>query len=96
MESIAYIEYKSPNPGKGLRVIGELKLHQKEPLLYRGSDFRFNENLMNSQEFSQEFSQELTLENMMNSYVRRNRKFKIFIMRKKCQLDLIELQYRLV
>jgi transmembrane protein 231 len=73
MESIAYIEYKSPNPGKGLRVIGELKLHQKEPLLYRGSDFRFNENLMNSQEFSQE----LTLENMMNSYVRRNRKFKI-------------------
>jgi transmembrane protein 231 len=92
MESIAYIEYKSPNPGKGLQVIGELKLHQKEPLLYHRSDLRFNQNLVNSEEFSQEF----TLEDMMNSYVRRNRKFKIFIMRKKCQLDLIELQYRLV
>lgn len=61
---MAYVEYNSPNPGKGLRMIGELRLHQKEPLLYRGLDFRFKQSLLVSQEF--------TIEDMMESIMRRN------------------------
>ncbi|CAG2181578.1 unnamed protein product, partial [Oppiella nova] len=64
MESIANIKYESPNAGRSLRVIGDLRLKQKEPLVYRRHHIGFNENIKGSQEFF--------VEDMLESYIRRN------------------------
>ncbi|CAG2101942.1 unnamed protein product, partial [Medioppia subpectinata] len=64
MESITHMKYESPTTGRGLRVIGNLKLNQKEPLVYRKHHIGLNENIIGSQEFF--------IEDMLESYIRRN------------------------
>ncbi|XP_072135903.1 transmembrane protein 231 isoform X1 [Mobula birostris] len=47
MQSMAYVHFSSPISGAQLSVIGDLKLHQREPLKHRGLDTRYNLSVVN-------------------------------------------------
>ncbi|XP_013778016.1 transmembrane protein 231-like isoform X2 [Limulus polyphemus] len=69
MEGLGYFFYNSPLAGSQLFMIGELRLHQREPLSNKGRDERFNIPIIDTNDRNTE---KYTIEKILNSYVRRN------------------------
>ncbi|XP_069757375.1 transmembrane protein 231 [Narcine bancroftii] len=68
MQSMVYIQFSSPISGSQLAVIGDLKLHQREPLKHRGLDTRYNISVVNDSPFASSFD----LADITASYQDRN------------------------
>lgn len=69
MESLAFIHHSSPLAGSSLSIVGELSLHQREPLRHRGKDMRYNSPIINE---SANDIEVYTLEKIFSVYSSRN------------------------
>ncbi|XP_032891613.1 transmembrane protein 231 [Amblyraja radiata] len=69
MQSMAYVHFSSPISGSQLTVIGDLKLHQQEPLKHRGLDTRYNISVVND---DSPFASSYDLADITASYQERN------------------------
>ncbi|XP_013388684.1 transmembrane protein 231 [Lingula anatina] len=69
MESMAYIQHDSPRSGAELKVIGDLRLVQKDLLLHRGVDNRFNSPVIDDTSI---YADAYDLANIFSSYSSRN------------------------
>ncbi|XP_051884472.1 transmembrane protein 231 [Pristis pectinata] len=69
MQSMAYVHFSSPVSGSQLSVIGDLKLHQREPLKHRGLDTRYNLSVVSG---DSKFASSFDLADITASYQDRN------------------------
>ncbi|KAK9392570.1 putative transmembrane protein [Crotalus adamanteus] len=69
MQSMAFLQSFSPVPGSQVFVNGDLKLHQRQPLLHAGLDSRYNVSVINS---TSPFAQDYDFVNIFETYQKRN------------------------
>ena len=69
MDSLVYIASSSPVPGNQLTVIGDVKLHQREPLRHKGVNNQYKGDIINPDSIEPE---EYDLSHILEKYHQRN------------------------
>lgn len=69
MDCMADVQYSTMIPGASLQFVGDLKFHQREPLIHKGADRRFNEEILSS---SSIHASDFYLHDIFEKYSKRN------------------------
>jgi|Dee2metaT_26_FD_contig_51_1096667_length_1103_multi_3_in_0_out_0_1 transmembrane protein 231 len=73
MESVGYMQYASPMPGRAVHLATELQLHQRAPLHVTGGvQYPYNALLPSPQPWEVLDAKELLFPNLLRSYIERN------------------------